>query len=134
MPYETFKRTTQRTELQTLSIAPKGRIALNAAAARVAVGQGINTVLLLWDKERRRLALKATTKADTNGYRLTLATDLRNATLSATTFLRHIHWNAPQRVTLETIWNEKSRMFEVVLPSEYLGAQEGSVNERKRKA
>jgi hypothetical protein len=132
MPYETFKRTTQRTQVQTLSIETTGRIALSAAATRIAVGHGIDTVLVLWDKERSRLALKATTKTDKNGYKITPSSG--KASLSATTFLRHIGWSAQQRENLEASWNEKEKMFEAVLPAQYLGAQEGSVNERRRKA
>lgn len=134
MPYETFKRTTQRTQAQTLSIEPSGRLVLNAAAARIAVGHGIDNVLLLWDRDRHRFALKATTKADKNGYKLTPGSPPNKVTLSATTFLRSIGWSAQGRENLEVTWNEKEKMFEAVLPTQYLGAQEGSVDERKRKA
>ncbi len=99
-----------------LSLAPGGRITLNAAATRIMSEAGVKFVLLLWDKGSHRLALKAAQKGDKNGYALTLLTERHSGSLRAIQFLRHIGWNAPRRELLPATWNEKERMLEVTLP------------------
>jgi hypothetical protein len=79
------------------------------------------------------LALKAVAKSDKNGYKLTIASDSKNTTLSAKTFLRHISWNSLEERISKRVGTRRTRCLEAVLPAQYLGAQEGSVNERKEK-
>jgi hypothetical protein len=55
-----------------LSIVPEGRIAINAAAARIFVGLGIKSVLLLWDQASHKLAIKAAHKGDKNAYAVSI--------------------------------------------------------------
>ncbi len=131
MAYEIFKKTRQITTTPTLTIATNGTIALNATAGRVLSERNIKLVYLLWDKDRHRLAIKAAPKADRNSYRVSLGDS--SSSIRAKTFLRHIGWNALTRESLEAFWNESEKMFEALLPAQYVGLQEG-LNERKRKA
>lgn len=62
MAYEVFERTAVRVEDPTLAITPDGTIVFNAAASRILVGAGVKAVLLLWDKNTNKFAVKATSK------------------------------------------------------------------------
>jgi hypothetical protein len=120
MAYEVYKRSGARVESPTLSIVPEGRIAINAAAARIFVSLGIKSVLLLWDRASRKVALKAAAKADKNAYAVSIAPASHSGSLRAKSFLSYIGWNAAKREMIPAIWNEKERMLEATLPLEHL--------------
>jgi len=120
MAYEVFKRTGARVESPTLSIVPEGRIAINAAAARIFVSLEIKSVLLLWDRSNHKLAIKAAHKGDKNAYAVSIAPASHSGSLRAKTFLSYIGWNARKREMIPATWNEKEEMLEATLPAEYL--------------
>jgi hypothetical protein len=114
MAYERFTRTAIRVVEPAMSFAPAGRIVLNAAATRIISEAGIRAVLLLWDRENRKIAFKATTRADRDGFAISKAGS--SGGLRAKSFLSHIGWIPTERQTLIAVWNQKERMFEVSLP------------------
>jgi len=122
MAYEVFKRTRTRIESPALSIAPAGRIGTNAAATRIFESLGVKSVLLLWDASRHKLALKAAGKGDENSYTISSAGH-SSGRIRARSFLSHIGWRAPNSETIPASWNEKEKMLEAVLPSEYLTSE-----------
>ena len=122
MGYEVFTRTGVRVESPTVSLVPDGRITINAAAVRILIQAGVKTVLLLWDKANNRMALKAASRADKSTYAVSIAPGSHSGSLRAKLFLVHIGWNAPNRQTLPAVWDEKEKMFEVSLPSQFLGS------------
>jgi hypothetical protein len=126
MAYEVFKRTGARVETPTLSIAPDGKIAINAAAVRIARAAKVKSVLLLWDPTTHRLAIKVTHRGDKNSYALSIASS-HSGSLKAKAFLRYIGWKSRKRETIPTPWNEKERMFEATLPLEHLDAERWGV-------
>jgi hypothetical protein len=123
--YETYERTSVRVEEPVLTIAPirDGRIALNAAAARLLQQAGVKLVRILWDKTTCGIALQAAKKNDTNAYSISLGKNFRQATLSAKTFLRYIGWSSHRRQTVPAKWDEGGRMLEATLPSQFVGVQ-----------
>jgi hypothetical protein len=121
MAYEVFKRTSVRVEEPTLSVAPDGRIALNAAAARALAEAGVKSVLLLWDKVNGKLAIKAAPRGDRNAYVVSFTRGKQAGTLRAKLFLNHIGWSAPRRETLAATWDPKEGMLEVTLPRVTVG-------------
>jgi hypothetical protein len=120
MAYEVFKRSGARVESPTLSIVPEGRIAINAAAARIFVSLGIKSVLLLWDQSTHKLAIKSAHKGDKNAYAVSIAPASHSGSLRAKSFLSYIGWNAPKREMIAATWNEKEKMLEATLPPERL--------------
>jgi hypothetical protein len=79
MAYEVFKRTGVRVEQPALALTPDGRIALNATATRVLVEAEVKTVLLLWDSENHKVAIKPVPKGDKNAYTVSLVSDISYA-------------------------------------------------------
>ena len=128
MAYEAFKRTGARIETPTLSIVPDGRIAINAAAVRIAKEARVKSVLLLWDRTNHRLAIKVTQSDDRNSYALSIASP-SSGSLRAKSFLNYIGWKARRRATVSATWNEKERMFEATLPVEHLDPERWGVKQ-----
>lgn len=116
MSYEVFERTVFRVEEPALSLMPDGRIALNAAAARLLQDAAVKFALLLYDKTHRKIALKATTKGDTNAYAVSMTRGSHSGSLRAKAFLSYIGWFPTKRTTLPATWYEKDKMLEVTLP------------------
>ena len=122
MAYELFKRTGVRVESPALSLVPDGRITINAAATRLLIGAGVKLVLLLWDKDNHKMAVKAAQKGDKNAYAVSLSPDKYAGSLRAKAFMAHIGWKAPRREMVMATWDEKEKMFELTLPGKYLGS------------
>jgi hypothetical protein len=120
MAYELFRREGVRVGSPTLSITPAGRIVVNAAGCRVLKEAALKRVMLLWDRDGRKMALKGAPKGEKHTFTVSFVRSGSSGTLSAKTFLRYIGWNAPGRVTLPAIWNQPDKMFEVVVPTRYL--------------
>ena len=133
MAYEVFKRTAVRVEQPSLSLVPDGRIAFNAAAVRVLTGAGVKSVLLLWDRTSRKVALKAAAKGEKDCYAVSIVKGTYSGSLRAKSFLSHIGWSAPKRTMLPATWNEKEKMFEISLPPEYVGSESSPGSKRKPK-
>jgi hypothetical protein len=89
---------------------------LNAAASRLLMVAGIKAVLLLWDRSKSKIAIKAAPKTDKNTYAVSFSRS-SSSTIRAKAFLGFIGWDAPRRQMFPATWNEKERMFEVVMPS-----------------
>jgi hypothetical protein len=119
LPYEVFKRTGVRVNTPIVSIGQSGKFALNAAAARILVEAGVKSVLLLWDKDNRKIAIKAAQKSDKNAFAASLV-GASNGTIRAKSFLIHIGWTARRRETLPATWNAQEKMFEITLPLQCL--------------
>jgi hypothetical protein len=134
MAYEVFERTGVRVDEPSLSLVPDGRIALNAAAARILTEAGVTWMVLLWDKTNNKIALKAAAKRDKNSYAVSIVRDRNSGSLRAKSFLGYIGWNAPKRTMLPATWNEREKMFEITLPQEYLRSATAAGPKRKAKA
>ena len=123
MAYEPFQRTGVRVESPVLAIAPDGRIVLNAAATRMLAHAGVKHVVILWDNGNRHMALKATTKADKNGFAISGVSSGHSSSLRARSFLMHVGWAVAQRETLPATWNESEKILEVELPEKHLQSE-----------
>src|SRR5580698_10493440 len=84
--YKTFERGSVRTEELALTVAPSGRLFLNAASGRAFEGAGVRAVKLLWDEETCRIALQATKKGDRNAYSIAHGGDSRSSIVTAKAF------------------------------------------------
>lgn len=120
MAYEKFRRTGVRIEAPTLSMVPDGRITMNAAACRILTQAGVKAVVLLWDELTHTIALKAAPKGDRDAFAVSIVPGTYSGSVRATSFMKHIGWNASKRETMPATWNESERMLEVKLPPGFL--------------
>ena len=97
MAYEIFEKKARVLGPLPITIS-KDRISANSPAARVFHQRAVEFVLLLWDKDNRKLALRPLTKKDARAYKLSYGQVKNNqpngATFSARTFLSHIGWDS----------------------------------------
>ncbi len=114
MAYEVFQRKHVRSESPAISITKTGRIVLNAAATRLVREMKINAVLLLWDREERKFAIRKADSSDPHAYKVRFQRHW--ALFGARPFLKHIGWELTETRALPASWNENSKMFEVKLP------------------
>lgn len=126
MAYKTFERSSVRTEELALTVAPSGRIFLNAASGRAFEGAGVKAVKLLWDEETCRIALHATKKGDKNAYSIAHGGDSRSSIVTAKAFLRYIGWSSDRRQTVRASWDAQRKMLEAELPARFVGWDKGS--------
>lgn len=117
--YEIYPRNLARANSPVLSATKLGRITLNAAAARVFADRKVDSVLLMWDTQARKFALKPADKPDdATAYQLRFAKDNAGAGFSAKPFLRFIGYDFKETRALQTAWLESESMLEATLPTE----------------
>ena len=120
MSYETFERSSVRVEDLALTVAPTGRIFLNAASGRTLEGAGVRAVKILWDKESCKIALQAARKGDKNAYSIAHGGDSRSSTVTAKAFLHYIGWSSDRRQTVRAKWDAERKMLEAELPPRFV--------------
>ena len=123
MAYEIFEKKATRIGAPAITIS-KDRISANCPAARVFHQRAVEFVLLLWDKDNRKLALRPLTKKDARAYKLSYGQVKNNqpngATFSARTFLSHIGWDSKEKQVMPALWNEEQEIMECEVPAECL--------------
>ena len=122
MAYEVYQRSNFRTEEPALSLVPDGRIALNVAATRRMAEAGVKSVLLLWDSQKRKIAIRAAPLGDKNAYVVSYAGHNR-ATLAAKSFFAYVGWKSGKRQKVRAAWDPKLRMLEASLPIDMLDSK-----------
>jgi hypothetical protein len=125
--YETFERGFIRTGDPGITVRPDGRFFFNAAASLLMKRSGIKTVIIRWDSEKKKVAFQACHKNDKNAYSISFPAGSRSPSLTAKSFIRHIEWSADGRQRIAVTWDEKHKMFEATLPSQFVGKRKGRV-------
>ncbi len=120
MAYEIFEKLTRRVTTPMLTISSNGRMNFNTAASATLHKNGVEDVLLMWDKEARKIAMKSIAKKDARSYRLRFSRGNKAAGFAARTFLEHIGYNYSETKAYPCIWNEDQGMFETDIPADAL--------------
>ena len=125
MAYKVFDRTSKPLGNPVIAVLPDGRLALNAACARILRTAKAEALVLLWDSARLRIGFKISRKDDPNAFAISQGSG--SVTMRAKTFFDHIGWAGKKRESLPATWNEKEWMFEVPIPPRLLeNRREGS--------
>jgi hypothetical protein len=117
MSYEIFEKTIRRDTEPRVTISTLGRIQFNASASRILDKNAVETVLLLWDKDTRKIAIKSISKKDDRAYRMRYAKKGKGAGFAAKTFLEWCGYNYSETKGYPCEWNEADSMFEVSVPA-----------------
>lgn len=104
----------------TVSFSKIGQMAFNQFAARILQKDAVEFVLILWDGEQRKLAIKTTSnKKDPRAYRIRYNDKGNGASFSCKTFLDFIGLNYAERKAIPIEINTNSEMLvEVRIPDE----------------
>lgn len=119
--YEIFERRVPRMGNPMMSFSKLGQITFNTLAAQALQKAAVDHVLLMWDTEERKMALKTTSnKKDSRAYQLRYHDAGNGASFSAKTFLDYIGIDYSQRrgLTVEVTPNHEM-VIEVKLPDEF---------------
>ena len=120
MAYEVFTRKVVRTGAPAISINQMGRIGLNQSASEILRKNGVEYVLLLWDKDELKMAIKSASKTDARAYRPGFSKKGGGAGFSAKTFFAHIKYETSQTRSFTAKWNPNEKMFEIELKMDEL--------------
>ncbi len=115
MSYEVFTRKVVRTGAPAISINRMGRVGLNQSATEILKKHGIEFLLLLYDKDKLKMAIKATSKTDSRAYRPSFSKKGGGASFSAKTFFAHIKYETLATQSFTAEWNSSEKMFEIEL-------------------
>ena len=104
----------------SMSFSKIGQLAFNQFAARILQKDAIEFVLIMWDGEQRKLAIKSTNnKKDARAYRIRYNEKGNGASFSCKTFLDYIGLNYAERRAVPIEINTNNEMFvEVKIPDE----------------
>ncbi len=119
--YEVFTRKTPRSGSPVMSFSKIGQITFNQAAARILQKETLEYVLLLWDAEQRKIALKSiSNKKDQRAYRIRYADKGNGAAFSCKTFMDHIGIDYSERRGVPVDIDTNNEMFiEVKVPESF---------------
>ncbi|MDP2996498.1 MAG: hypothetical protein Q8N47_03355 [Bryobacterales bacterium] len=125
MAFEIFSRKVRRLASPQVTLTTLGRIALNKAATVILEKQAVENVILLWDIETKRFAIRPISKKDSRAYRVHYGKKGNGAGFSAVTFLDHIGYNGRNESrSFSADWNEEEGMFLVSMADEVLGQKQ----------
>jgi hypothetical protein len=119
MGYQVFERKLVRHIEAALSLQKTGRIILNKAAiACISEGGPVAHVLVLWDAEKRKVAIRPIFKKDPRAYsvRYGKAGGSQTGTIGAKTFLDHIGLNYSETRQYVAEWKAEESLLEVTIP------------------
>lgn len=129
MGYEVFESKSKRLDTPAITIQPSGALRINTIASTILREAGVECVLLMWDQDKRKIALSPTPAGDPRAYKLRYHVKGSGAQLAAKAFVKHIGWSADHSVTIPM---QKVRgLFEIELPKDRLS--ETTTRTRKRK-
>jgi hypothetical protein len=106
----------------TVTISPLGRCALNRAAAEILSKDAVENVLLLWDVEAKKFAIRSVGKKDHRSFPMRYSRKdektVVGAAFSGVMFLKHIGYDYSRTGTYSVVRSADGAMYEVQLPEE----------------
>jgi hypothetical protein len=122
MPFEVFSRKVRRMASPQVTLTTLGRIALNKSATATLEKHAVENVILLWDAETKRFAIRPIAKKDSRAYRVSYGKKGNGAGFSAVTFLDYIGYNYKNESrSFPADWNDQEGAFLICLNDEVLG-------------
>jgi len=122
MAYEIYERKVVRAGSPAISISAGGRMSFNKIASEIMEKEAFDFVLLLWDKEHRKMAIRPITKKDSRSYRIHYSKRRNGAGFHAKTFLDYVGYTHGTGGTkaIPATWNQVDNIFEAEIPAEFL--------------
>lgn len=118
MGYEEYMVSTRaiRSKVPTMSLRRGAKIGLNLQVVEILKREGFERVLLLWDVEKRKVALARAPEG--KGYSVTYNKYLNQASIGVKSFADHIGLKPNERVKIALSY--KNELLEGVVPEEAL--------------
>jgi hypothetical protein len=116
MSYEIFEKTIRRDTEPRVTISVLGRFQFNASSSKILDKHAVEMVLLLWDKDQRRMGVRSITKKDDRAYQVRYAKKGKGAGFAARTFLEWCGYDYSETKSYSCHWNEAESTMEVTVP------------------
>lgn len=120
MAYEIYNKKVIRRGAPSVTATRLGRIAINKTATQFLEKEAVEFVLLMWDSENRRIAMRPIGKKDARSYRLVYGQKGNGAGFSAKTFLDYIGLDYSSSRVLQATWNVEQGILEAEVPAEFM--------------
>jgi hypothetical protein len=115
-----------------ISLTKLGRLAFNTTASVQLKENKAEKVLLLWDKETKRIGVQViTTKEDDRAYKIHWSPRGDGCGFTASTALKQIGFDTSETRSMPVKWDEQERMFIIEVPEKYL-KKDGSIMVRTK--
>lgn len=124
MGFEVFSRKFQVSGSPAISFSKLGRLSFNKSASVKLKEYTAESVLLLWDKESKRIGVQLITKNDNRSYKIHWSPRGDGCGFTASTFLKYVGLDVSVTKSLPAQWYDEQKMFIVELPEEYLKKDE----------
>lgn len=118
MPYVVFERKTTRIVEPAVTFSGEGRLAFNATVCRLFHKMVVQNVLLLLDREQRKVAVRPLVKKDARSYTVSYAKVKTGCNVSGKAFLDWAKIDYSKLRTYPAYWNENEGFLEITLPRE----------------
>lgn len=129
--YQVFMKTVRRDLPATVSLGPSGRIGLNKRAAEILHDEAANFVLLLWDADAHKIAIKPTrNKKDARAYKVTFSRE-SGAAIAAKSFMDYIGADCSTTKRFLASWSDRECALEADLNSTLEGLQNFKIVHRR---
>jgi hypothetical protein len=119
MAYEIFDRKVRYSGTEAITITKYGQLSFNKTASAILQKEAVEKVLMLWDKEKLSIGIRAIKKKDTRAFTVRWSTRGDGAGFSIASFIKHIDYNASESRSFPVQWNDEQQMFEFELKKEY---------------
>lgn len=121
MAFEVFDSGTARPAgAPAISMQASGVMRLNVESVEILKRERVKRVLILWDGEHKKLAIKPIGSADPRAYRISFNSQGNMASIATKAFARSIGWTAAHSIKMPAEWI--NNMLQAKVPSEYLNA------------
>lgn len=134
MGWELFTRQVVRTGEPAVTLGKMGRLAFNMNATALFESKGITHVVLLWDKDNCRCAVKIATSKDAGAYKIIYNDKSNGSGFSAVTFFKFIKYDWTETRAFTAEWDEEEKLLIFAIPAKYIGVKTPIQRADRRKA
>ena len=120
MAFEIFTRKIVRSGAPGVTASKLGRMAINKRATSFFEKNAVEYVLVLWDADTKKIAIRPIAKRDPRAYRLKYGEKGNGAGFSAKTFFDHIGLDFSESRPMPAHWDDDQDMLVIDVPAEHL--------------
>ena len=115
--YEIFTHKNRYPDLFAVTINKSGRMSFSRSITEVLLQNGIEYVLLLWDKENLKVAIQRTSEIDGSAYHIVFNKKHNQSHVSTRAFLYYIKYDYSRTQSFLATWNQESLRIEITIGS-----------------
>lgn len=120
MAYEIFTRKIRKLQTAAVTLNSYGRMQFNKSATARLEKDAVENILLLWDKDSRKVGLRSISKKDPRAYKVAYGAKGNGAGFSTKTFFDYIGLDYSESRTIPVEIGDGEILMEFQIPEEGL--------------